>query len=110
MLLMSMARSAYISRQYLRLQNHHNQAYWLCEAGLERAVHAIRTNADYHGETWTISGEQLGSRFTGEVAIAVEALDDERVSVSVTAAFPAKQPRATRCTKTIFVDGLQGSS
>lgn len=110
MLLTSMARSTYISRQYLRLQSHHNQAYWLCEAGLERAVHAIRSNADYQGETWTVSSEQLGSHLSGEAVIVVAVVDNGQVSVSVTARFPTTHPGATQCTKTIFVDGPRGSS
>ena len=52
MLLATMLRGAVAERRQLRYDHWHRQAEWLSHSGVERAVHRLRTDPQFAGETW----------------------------------------------------------
>jgi len=66
------------------------QAQWLAESGMERAAAQLAADADYSGETWKISGKDLGGDDAGTVKIEIKPVPehDNRRQVKVEADFP----------------------
>ncbi len=100
MLLTAMVKAAFISRQYLRLHLHRQQAYWLCEAGLERAAHFVKATPEYQGESWKPT---LPPGSAGGSTIIIEKVSEERNQWRVTSRFPVGHPNAVQCSKTIIL-------
>jgi type II secretory pathway component PulK len=50
------------------------QAEWLAEAGVRRAAARLTIDPEYHGETWTISAQELNQQAGAAVEISVEPL------------------------------------
>lgn len=51
------------------------QAEWLAESGIERAAAQLAASAEYTGETWDLTEEELSQHATGVITIEVEAVD-----------------------------------
>ncbi|HEV3021830.1 MAG TPA: hypothetical protein VGX76_05165 [Pirellulales bacterium] len=82
------------------------QARWLAEAGVDRA--AARANeAEYAGEVWSLSDEELEGRGPAKVTIHVETLADSpsRRRIAVEAEFPSDTSMRARSTKQIEWEG-----
>jgi Tfp pilus assembly protein PilX len=54
-----------------RLAEDRQQAFWIAESAVQRAVHALAKSPDYQGETWRLSAEDLGSGRAGVATIKV---------------------------------------
>ena len=67
------------------------QAEYLAVAGYELASERLRADANYSGETWQVSAEELGARDAATVAIEVAADPSEAAArlVTVVADYPA---------------------
>lgn len=100
-LVMNLAKMTFANRSQQRKELQIEQAAWLTEAGVSRAVYHLRTNPNYEGETWTVAAEHLNGFETGEVTISVSA--DDRSQVTVTTLYPAGSVAAVRRSKTITV-------
>jgi hypothetical protein len=81
------------------------QADWLAESGLERAAARLGEDPAYHGETWSLSADELGGPASGVVTITVEPrregdqdASNERL-VTVLADYPRDPPRRVRARK-----------
>lgn len=53
-----------------------DQAHWLADAGIDRAIAQVRQSDKYRGETWKVSADDLGGISDGKVAITVQAVDE----------------------------------
>jgi len=59
-------------RRDSRLAEDRQQAFWIAESAVQRALQAA-VSPDYTGETWQVSGEALGTGRAGVATIKVEA-------------------------------------
>jgi Tfp pilus assembly protein PilX len=71
------------------------QALWLTESAAGRAAAQTATNAEYQGETWTLSTEDLGGRDPAVIEIRVTPLPGEtgKKQVRVETRYPNELPR-----------------
>jgi Tfp pilus assembly protein PilX len=91
-----------LEERLARHERQRTQAWWLAEAGLERAIAQLQLDAAYRGETWSIDAAELGRSDGALVEIQVRgdaALGPSREIVA-TAHYPAGSA-ATRQTRTI---------
>ena len=75
------------------------QAYWLVQAGLDRARHRLQRDAAYAGEVWRLDQGQLPA--VAEVQIRVNRAD-QQATIDVVAAYPLDDPSPTRSQKTLI--------
>jgi len=54
-----------------------DQARWLADAGIDRAIAQVRQSDTYRGETWKVSADDLGGASDGKVTITVEPNDQQ---------------------------------
>lgn len=82
------------------------QAQWIAEAALERAAARLTADANYTGETWTISATELMGKSGALARIRVEAVGDRpnRHLVRVEADYPDAPVHRARWTTQIIVD------
>ena len=105
-LLATMAKNAFLSREYLRLHIYQHQANWLCDAGVSRAIATHRRNPDYEGESWAV--EDVNARHSATVTISLEAKGGSTL-LHVVAAYPADSPNAIRCTRTVELEPAESN-
>ena len=81
------------------------QATWLAESGLERAAWRLAADADYTGETWTLSAGQMAAADAAVVRIEVETIPEQpnRRLVRVRADYPDHPQHRARQTKQAVV-------
>jgi Tfp pilus assembly protein PilX len=81
------------------------QAIWLAESGLERAAWRLTADADYTGETWTLSADQLAAADGAVVEIQVEPIPEQpnRRLVRVQADYPDHPQHRARQSKQVVV-------
>ena len=79
-----------VQRQSVELQTRQIQAGWLAESAVERAVARLSAEADYRGETWNISAQDLGGRDAATIKIHVDDVPGkpDRRTVRVEADYP----------------------
>ena len=82
------------------------QAFWIAESALQRAVHSLANSPDYHGETWPVSGEVLGTGRAGVATIKVEPATGsaERRRIVVRAYYPEHAVHRTLYERELFVE------
>jgi Tfp pilus assembly protein PilX len=99
-------------RRQVRMQEWRLQAEWLAESGVERAAARLADSADYAGETWKVSPEQLGAGAACVVTIEVERIDAQPTMrrVRVRADYSRDDVRAARHSKEVLVAIKQPSS
>lgn len=102
---MSLVKTTLLERQETFKLQDQKQSEWLVEAGIERAVARLEASADYRGETWTLSAEELGGRDGGEVTIRIEdsAEENGRKQLTVIADYPAGDEQRIRSRKHITI-------
>jgi Tfp pilus assembly protein PilX len=110
-----LVQAAVARRRLSAEQAHRHQARWLAEAGIERAAARLAAEADYRGETWQVSAEELPPSGQGasqpasveiEVQSATAAADQRSANermVRVRAAYPRDLPRRVVYEKQITV-------
>lgn len=87
-------KSLVAQRRSQREQAHRLQARWLVEGGIERAAARLAADADYRGETWQLTAEELGAQQPAAVDIEVQTdatSPDTRV-VTVRGRYPPDLP------------------
>lgn len=86
----TIARTALIHRRQIEREETRMQADWLAEAGLNRAVARLNSDANYTGETWTVAAGDLGGEKNGTVVVTVGPAEDRKdlKSVRVEALYP----------------------
>ena len=89
-----------------RLAEDRQQAFWIAESALQRAVHAVAKSPDYKGETWRVPAEVLGSGRAGVATITVEpaAGAAPRRRIAVQAYYPDDPVQRTLYEREMIVD------
>ena len=105
-LFLVLAHQATGERRALTTHHWNVEAQWLAEAGVERAVAQLGTNADYTGETWNIPAAELGGSDGAAVRIRAEKVADhpDRRAVHVEADFPDDPQHRCRQVKDIVAE------
>ena len=89
-MLASIFKSTTAMQRFTQRREWRIQAQWLVESGVERAAAKLAENDQYNGETWLLSGDQLGG--TDEALVTIEVTVDpgqpRRRLVSVRADYP----------------------
>lgn len=96
-------RAIALDERLARHERQRAQAWWLAEAGLERAMARLASEPGFRGETWSIDAAELGESDGAIVNIQVrgDAADVRQREVVVTAQYPAGAG-AVRQTRTVF--------
>jgi type II secretory pathway component PulK len=92
--------------QHRQMRTHRQavQTDWLATAGIDRAIAQLQKSADYRGETWRISAEELSDTAAAEVSIRVEnAGESNQRKISVQADYAADNIHRSRKTKQTVV-------
>jgi type II secretory pathway component PulK len=64
-------RTVLVHHRQMRVLSGQQQAFWLAEAGVQRAVRQLSKTPEYNGETWKVPADVLGLSRTAEVTIEV---------------------------------------
>jgi type II secretory pathway pseudopilin PulG len=92
MLLGAALANAFIARrQLVRHSEQQQQAFWLAESAMQRAVYRLANDPEYQGETWQVPADDLGGTYVGVAIIQVDAIaeaDTER-RITVEATYPS---------------------
>jgi type II secretory pathway component PulK len=99
-----------VQKKTIALNSRQIQAGWLAESGAQRAAARLAADANYRGETWSISAEELEGRDGGTVTIRVAAAPGkpDRRAVHVEADYPSDPQERVRETRDIVLrTGLQ---
>lgn len=93
-------------RRQSRLTEDRQQAFWIAESAVLRAVHALAKSPDYQGETWRVSGEVLGTSRAGVATIKVARAEGspERRRIVVQAYYPEDVVYRTLYERELFVE------
>jgi Tfp pilus assembly protein PilX len=92
------------ARRQLHAERDRRQAQWLLEAGLQRGLRRAAAAAEYRGETWRLSAEDVSGSGAGEITIELsEAGEGQRRRLSVVAEYPIGSKLSIRRSRTIFV-------
>ncbi len=86
-LVVATTRSALRARREVRTQRQLRQVEFVLEAGIQRAARQLATDAQYSGETWTLSEATVHSLGSAQVEIEVSPRE-----VRVVARMPATGP------------------
>ena len=97
-----------VQRKSIELTAWRIQANWLAESGIQRAAARLAADANYRGESWNVSAEELGGRDGGAVTIRVEPTPDkaDRRTVRVDADYPSDPQQRARVTRDVTL--IQG--
>jgi type II secretory pathway component PulK len=103
-LLGSMLQGSLRARRQMHVQRDLRQCELLLQAGAERAVHRLATQADYRGESWAVPAEQIVGTGEGQVTIAaMRDADDLPWQLRVVAEYPLSGERSIRRSRTFSV-------
>ena len=82
------------------------QAFWLAESAVRRAVHALEQSPDYGGETWRVSRGDLVDSQTGRAVITVAPAGDAESGqvIRVEAYWPDDPVHRVLCEREYLVD------
>jgi type II secretory pathway component PulK len=85
----------------VNLEQRRTQTRWILESAVDRAAAQLATDAEYSGEQWTVSAEELGKRYGAEVRILVERVEGQADwrQVQVVADHPVDLPYRVRQTR-----------
>jgi type II secretory pathway component PulK len=99
-----MLLSALRSTRQLRTERDLRQCQLLLAAGIARAESQLAATANYQGETWRLSADQINSTAAGEVTIqvATDAASKQR-ELQVVAEYPLGDETSVRRSQTIIV-------
>jgi type II secretory pathway component PulK len=98
LIVLSILKLIAVERQSVELQSRQMQAGWLADAALDRASARLAADANYRGETWTLSAKDIGGRDGARIAIRVEEVagKPDRRRVHVEADYPDDPERRSR--------------
>ncbi len=101
MIAMSLLRAGLAQRGETRAAERRVQAGLLADAAIRRAVHRLKSDPGYTGETWAIDARALDSADAASVRIDVERgrADPSERTIRVRADYPLDEPRRIRCTR-----------
>lgn len=83
----SLVQTVGLQRHVVQAESARLQAEWLATSAAQRAALSLQAKADYPGEVWDVSAEELGRAQGARIEIKVspdpDAADRRRVSISV---------------------------
>jgi hypothetical protein len=94
-----LATSVLARHRQLQSEERQMQAAWLAESALARAAARLQSDAQYSGETWLLSAEDLGGRHAGKAIIAVAAEGEGARRVTVEVLYPDDPVQRVRVVK-----------
>jgi hypothetical protein len=99
-------RIGWAEREHVRAEERKLQAEWLVESGLGRAVAKLAAHADYSGEAWEVSPDDLGGSHPARATITVESIADQprKRRVRVSADYPSDSTSRARLSKEVSVE------
>ena len=111
MLATALSRAAVVQQRQSQQGIQQQQALWLAESGIQRAVFQLRSMTDYTGETWEVPADMLGSAHAGIVTIRVQPNSDGSggTELQVTAQYPASTAMAATHVRTLIIPAVPGS-
>ncbi|WP_165227424.1 hypothetical protein [Aquisphaera insulae] len=101
----ALLRLGVVRRDGLLVHEREAQSQWLAQAGLERGLARLASNASYAGETWTLSRADLGlggtareGRADDPAAVIVIKVEQDGASrhLVIHADYPPEAPRRAR--------------
>ena len=94
-----------VQRQSVELQTRQIQAGWLAESAVQRAAARLSAEANYRGETWNISAQDIGGRDGATIAIRVDDVPGkpDRRTVHVEADYPDDPYQRARQVREVIV-------
>jgi Tfp pilus assembly protein PilX len=106
MIFLSALKLIAIERQSVELQIREIQAGWLAESAVQRASARLAADDAYHGETWTLSAQDLGGRDGARIVIRVHEVagKPDRRAVHVEADYPDEEDRRSQRIRDVIVD------
>jgi hypothetical protein len=98
LLFLAATKMIVVQRKSIELNARQIQADWLADSGIRRAAARLASDANYRGEAWKISVDELGGRDAGLVTIKVERVPgkQDRRSVHVEADYPPEIEQRAR--------------
>ena len=83
----AMARTVLLQRRSSRRVEQEQQSAWLADSALHRAQTKLAGDAEYKGETWNVSADQLQAGCSGVAVIRIESVDDAK-RIVIEAVYP----------------------
>jgi Tfp pilus assembly protein PilX len=77
MLGLGLIKTVLIHHRQSRVVSGQQQAFWLAEAGVQRAVRKLAETPQYQGEVWQVPADVLGSSRTAAVTVEVVKSDEK---------------------------------
>jgi len=86
----TLTRSLALHRRQMRAVEQRQQAFWLAESALQRAIRAAAKSPEYAGETWQVDAATLGAGQAGVAVIRVEPVAEPQAGrrIVVEASYP----------------------
>ena len=105
MIFLSVLKLIAVQRQSVELQTRQIQAGWLAESAVQRAAARLSAEANYRGETWNISAQDIGGRDGATIAIRVDDVPgkSDRRTVHVEADYPDDPYQRARQSREVIV-------
>lgn len=87
-----------IEHKQLIKEQYRLQSIWLADAAAQRAAVKLSHQPDYKGETWTLSPEEIGGKYPGEVFIKIDRnqKNNKLITIRTEASYPAKETARVR--------------
>lgn len=97
----ALLRNSMMSLQQIRREQLHLQAGLLAEAGCQRAVFKLQSDAGYTSEVWKVPAEELAANSTATITVTISDESDTEVGRTITAVavYPDNSPSQFRVTK-----------
>ncbi len=105
----TVALTAMLSRtslgiRHLRQRQTQLQGRLLTASAVELAMVRLRTDADYSGETWSLSADDIGNGFSGKATISVQPADGPATRlITVVTVYPESELSAVRHESQVIV-------
>ncbi len=95
------------ARQASMLQ-HQQQAQWLADSGLQRALHRVRADRQYGGEQWRLPASILGGTEDAVVAIQVAPAEQgtDKWNIRIEASYPELPPQRVVVSREVVIDDI----
>lgn len=102
----ALLKNAHMQRMLTRGEQRRMQAEWLAEGGLARASARIAVDPKYQGETWELTGADIGGGEPAVVTISLKSAEKDggRRLLRVQADFPKGDVERARISKELAVD------
>lgn len=98
-------RDALQQQRQVRLNHEHAQAEQLAAAALSRAAAQLAADAEYDGEVWRLTADDLAQAYDAEAAISVAADDDQPTTITAVVTLPqGDTPRVSVTRSTVLHD------